>query len=138
MNILRKEDVIKAISNYRSDDNFRLWIETVNPGKKLEDISPEMFIGGYCEDFAVYWSVRYGVDMLFINEEHDVVKVCGLYFDAVNSSGVENISDLEYVKSSDTLKSLPESRLRELTKVDREWMNYPILEDNAAIITREV
>lgn len=126
------------ISSYRKNKNFILWMKTINgmSDEKVLSLTPENYIGGYCEDFALYFAIRYGVNMLFLNEEHDIVQIDGKFYDGFNSSGVRNLKDLHYVKTSESLNGLSEEKLRSLLRVDNDWKTYRPLKNNIYLIEK--
>ena len=67
---MNTQKVIKDISNYRSNDNFIRWMETINCLSKEEvlQLNSYNYLHGYCEDYGLYFSIRYGVDLLFLNK----------------------------------------------------------------------
>ena len=133
---MNTQKVIEDISNYRSNNNFIKWMETINCLSKEEvlQLNSYNYIHGYCEDFGLYFAIRYGVDLLFLNREHNLVKINNLYFDGANEEGVQYLKDLDYVKESSKLNKLSEEELINLLKVDEAWKTYEVLANNVYLI----
>lgn len=139
------KDLYKKFNNFESDiashnfnQNYIEWMSKVN--RKEETwvklyLTPESLIGGYCEDFGLYWSIRYGIDLLFLNGEHNLIKYGNKYYDGYNTQGVSKLKDLQYVKDSD-LKGKTEDELQDLLYIDEGWKNYKPLSDNIKLIER--
>ena len=132
-------DVSNDVSNFRTNDNFINWMMTINALSKesILRLSPLDYIHGLCEDFGVYFAVRYNVELLFLNNEHNVVKIMNKFYDGFNSYGVINLSDLQYVKESEHLSKLSEAGLRTMLKVDNDWKTYKPLSSNVHLIERK-
>lgn len=149
------------IANFRENQNFIDWMTTVNhcTESKIRSLTDENYLGGWCEDWALYFAIRYGVDMLFLNEQHDLVKIGGLYYDGANPEGVKRLSDLKFVrdpanglsekiepeKTEDGLSEetedgiqvmLTEDELEAMLRVDDDWKSYPALANYVGIIEK--
>ena len=135
-NVMNAQDIIKDISNYKSNNNFIEWMQIINDLSKEEvlKLNSYNYLHGYCEDFGLYFAIRYGVDLLFLNKEHNLVKINNLYFDGANVKGVQYLKDLDYVKESSKLNKLSEKELIDLLKVDEDWKTYDVLARNIHLI----
>ena len=65
-----------------------------------------------------------------------MIKINNRYYDAANTSGVEYLSDLIYVKSSQNLSLLTENQLLKLIKTDNDWKAYKPLFENIYLIEK--
>ena len=154
------------IANFKENKNFMKWMTTVNhcTESTIRSLTDENYLGGWCEDWALYFAIRYGVDMLFLNEQHDLVKIGGLYYDGANPEGVKRLSDLKFVrdpanglsekiepeKTEDGLSEktepektgdgiqvmLTEDELEAMLRVDDDWKSYPALANYVGIIEK--
>ena len=134
----RREAVSRDISHWRDNENFLQWIVTINhiSYEQAKELTAERFLGGWCEDFALYFAVRFGVPMLFLNQEHSIVNIAGLFFDAADCAGVERLSDMKYVRESPKLSRLSEEQLEKLLEVDEEWRKYKPLASRVGMIEK--
>ena len=126
------------ISSFYKNKNFIKWMKKINnlSEKDVLNLSVENYFHGYCEDQALYFAIRYDVDLLFLNNEHNLIKINNRYYDAANTSGVEYLSDLIYVKSSQNLSLLTENQLLKLIKTDNDWKAYKPLLENIYLIEK--
>ena len=119
-------------------ENFINWMMTINNMSK-EDVlklTSDNYIHGYCEDFGLYFAIRYNVPLLFLNEEHNIIKIKDKYYDGSNINGIKKLSDLTYVKEFEHLSKLSEIELLSLLKVDEEWRTYKPLANHVHMIER--
>lgn len=127
------------IANFRENQNFIDWMKTINhmTDERVLALTAENYIGGYCEDWALYFAIRYGVDMLFLNEQHDLVKIGGLYYDGANPEGVKRLSDLKFVRDpANGLSEKTEDELEAMLRVDNDWKSYAPLANHVDIIEK--
>ena len=129
-----------SIKNFRDNPNFILWMTTVNhcTEEKIRSLTTENYLGGWCEDWALYFAIRYNVPMLFLDERHDLVKIDDKYYDAANPEGVSRLSDLEFVKNpANRLSDKTEEELQSMLKIDNDWKNYPALSHYVHLIEKK-
>lgn len=127
------------IANFRDNPNFIEWMATVNhcPESRIRSLTAENYLGGYCEDWALYFAIRYNVPMLFLDERHDLVKIGGLYYDGANPEGAERLSDLAFVRDpANGLSDKTEDELEAMLRVDDDWKSYPALANYIGIIEK--
>lgn len=127
------------IAHFRENQNFIEWMTTVNhcTESKIRSLTDENYLGGWCEDWALYFAIRYGVDMLFLNEQHNLVKIGGLYYDGANPEGVKKLSDLKFVRDpANGLSEKTEDELEAMLRVDNDWKSYPALANYVGIIEK--
>ena len=127
------------ISGWRTNKNFLKWMTTINPGLTEEEVllfKPKKWIGGWCEDFALYFAVRWNVPMLFLADEHNLVKIDGKYFDGADTYGKERLEDLQFVREHNSLCKLTEEELEKLLVEDVEWKNYKPLASRVHLIEK--
>ena len=75
--------------------------------------------------------------MLFLNREHDLVRIGGLYFDGADLHGKPRLSEMEYVRRwSPELSKKTEEELLSLLEEDWEWRGYPPLARHAGEVER--
>ncbi len=74
--------------------------------------------------------------MLFLNREHDLVKIDGKYYDGANLSGSTTLSEMKYARESERLNGLSETQLESMLEVDDEWREYPPLASKVDCIVR--
>ncbi len=129
----------KDISGWKNNKNFLKWMAAINPSLDKEDIlliSEEQWIGGWCEDFALYFAIRWNVPMLFLAHEHDLVKIDGKYYDGADIHGKKRLQDMQFVREHDSLYRLAEEELEKLLIVDEDWKGYRPLASKVGLIER--
>ena len=135
---MKREETIEDISHFRENENYIEWMMEINriSREQVLSLTTEEYLGGWCEDFALYFAISHGVPMLFLNHEHNIVKIDCLYFDAADSNGAEKLSDLQYVKESPELSKLTEEELQKLVIVDEDWKGYSPLANHVGMIEK--
>lgn len=127
------------IDNYQEYHDYLVWMGTIN-GKTWNEattISPDMLIGGYCEDFAAYFCYKYDLPMLDLDGAHCLVKVDGLYYDGYNNHGVCRLQQLEFVKRTPHYRILMETQLEGPLKVYEDWKTYDVFTRNFYLINKQ-
>ncbi len=121
------------IMHHDEYDDYIKWMSCINGRKPsisyVETLTPDRLIGGYCEDFGVYFAYKYDIDLFFLDNEHDLLWVNDRFYDGFNVEGVDSLDDLEFIKiySKDKEHKLV---------IDEEWKSYHPLTSNLFLIEK--
>ena len=137
---MNKALLLDNIKNHNEYPDYLDWMSKINGHAGDREwvkraLTPDRLIGGYCEDFAAYFCYKYGIEMYFLNDVHDIMCIDGKYYDGWNVEGVDSLSDLEYVKRY--MKTWSEDQLQSTLKVDEEWKNYNVFVKNFSTILKQ-
>ena len=119
------------LENIETSVQFKSWLDYLDGGAFSSKIlTKNLLVSGYCEDLAVYLYYKYGAEVWWFDRSkgsdgHFFVKKDGKFYDALNPTGVNNISDLEFSKTK--VKNIDvDNQSRKLDPKSKDWWSvYP-------------
>lgn len=115
------------IHNFRNYEDFVEWMSELNNMSK-EDVNvkltPSVLIGGYCEDFGVYFAYKYNLPLWCFDDCHFLLIVNGRYYDGYNNFGINSLKKLEFIKQRHYYDDKTEDELKSMLKIDEKWKDW--------------
>jgi len=139
-----KVELLKNLHNYRRYNDYLSWMSVLmNTPKEYvnANLTPSQLIDGCCEDFGVYFCIKYGIPLwAFDGGAHYLLIVDGRYYDGFNNTGVDNLKDLEFVSMLNGIcgryVDMTEEEMRQLLEVYDGWKDYDLYKENAHLIDK--
>lgn len=136
-------EIVENLRDYRMDEDWISWMSSLLSIPREEvnrKVSPSVLIDGCCEDFAVFFCIKYGVPLWCLDDAHFLLVIDGKFYDGFNNLGVSKLKDLEFVKKYDLLtgryRRMSEEEMRGLLKIDNRWKTYEPYRRNCGLIHR--
>lgn len=134
------DPILHNIRHHNEYPDYLAWMAGINgltQDQVIEKLTPDLLIGGYCEDFGTYFAYKYGVPMYFLNRLHDLIVYKGRYYDGYNVDGVDHLKDLEYVKRDSRVSDWSEEQLQASLVLDEDWKTYQVFTEHFYLINKQ-